>query len=96
MATNVSASIAPAVVNGSVTPKRLSSHCPAMPVAAEGEQQGDAADDRRQHHRQQHQGAHEVAAAEGDAREQPGERHAEDEREAERADASRPATGAAP
>ena len=32
MATNVSASIAPSVVKGRVTPKRLSSHCPAMPL----------------------------------------------------------------
>ena len=82
MATKVSARIAPAVENGSVMPKRLVEPLPGEAVAAEGEQQGDAAHHRRQHHGQQHEGAHEVAAAEADAREQPGERDAEDEREA--------------
>ena len=53
MATKVSATTAPAVVNGSAMPNAAVEPLPDQPAAAEGQQQRDAADDRRQHHRQQ-------------------------------------------
>ena len=61
MATKASAMMAPAVVNGRVT-ECPSSHRADQPAAAEGQQQGHAADHRREHHRQVVEGPDQVAA----------------------------------
>ena len=64
MATNVWATITPAVVNGSVMPNHWSRYWPTQAAAAERVEQRDAGDDRRQHHRQRAQRPHEPAAGE--------------------------------
>ena len=62
MATNASATITPAVVNGSEMPNQSSQVLADQPAPAEHQQQRHAADHRRQHERHGHERAEHAAA----------------------------------